>query len=165
MRTHLDKLLALLTHKRTILDELVERQEAFKQFLVRPSWHRFFEYTQPQEALVQKLRQIQGAQDYLLTRLAAEYRVAHLPNLRTLCRFVDADWKRVIHGEIVEIRRSTERLRSLTRLSQALNQSHWQLIRRYMAEAHGRPDLGCTYNANGYTSSPALSDNRYSASV
>lgn len=162
MRNHLEKLLALLSHKRAILEELVECQERFKAFLVRPKWHQFFEYTQPQEVLLQKLRQIQGAQDFLLSELAASYQVATLPNLRTLCRFLDSDWKHAITEAVEGIRESTGKLRGLTRLSQALNQAHWQFLRQYMKEGHGRPDLGCTYTANGYTSSVNLMDNRYS---
>lgn len=165
MRSHLEKLMALLTHKRVILEELVERQESFKAFLIRPQWHLFFEYTQPQEALLNKLRQIQAAQDFLVMELANSYEVSHIPNLRSLCRYIEPEWQRAVLDALEHIGEATAKLRKLTRLSQALNQAHWQFMKRYMAEGHGRPDLGCTYNSNGYTSSGALASSRYSSSV
>lgn len=165
MRSHLEKLLALLAHKRAILEELVERQEGLKAFLIRPRWHRFFEFTQPQEALLQKLRQIQAAQDFLMQELACAFHVHKVPNLRSLCRYIEADWQRAILDAVEHIREVTLKLRGLTRLSQALNQAHWQYLQRYMAEAHNRPDLGCTYTANGSTASAAWVANSYSSSV
>ena len=165
MRTHLEKLFALLTHKRAILEELVERQERFKEFLIRPRWSEFLDYTQPQELLVQKLRQIQAAQDFLLSELAASLHQRSLPTLNALLRHIEPEWQRVLAEAIEAIRAATTQLRSLTKLSQALNQSHWNFVRRYMAEGHGRTELGCTYTSNGYASHAALIQNRYNSSV
>lgn len=165
MRSHLEKLLALLAHKRAILEELVDRQERLKAFLIKPRWHQFFEYTQPQEALLQKLRQIQAAQDFLMQELAAAFHVVNLPNLRALLAYIEPDWQHALRDAIDHIREITQRLRGLTRLSQALNQAHWQFQQQYMAEAHDRPDLSCTYTANGHTASSAWVANRYCSSV
>ncbi len=165
MRSHLEKLLALLAHKRAILEELVDRQERLKAFLIKPRWHQFFEHTQPQEVLLQKLRQIQAAQDFLMQELAAAFHVGSLPNLRALLRYIEPDWQRALQDAIEHIRGVTERLRGLTRLSQALNQAHWQFQQNYLTQAHGSSDLGFTYTANGHTASSAWVANRYCSSV
>lgn len=163
MRSHLEKLLALLEHKKVILGELIDHQERFKAFLVKPNWPEFTDHTRPQELLLQKLRQVQAGQDFMMKELAASYGVAVLPNLKTLCFYVDPPTKQRINELIESIGALVTRLRGLTRLSQALNQSHWQFMREHMSRAHGRPDLGCTYTANGYTSRSAIVDGLYNS--
>ena len=162
MRSHLEKLVALLEHKHTILLELTERQRSFKEFLINPEWHRFFEYTQPQEQLLNKLRQIQAAQDFLLAEIAADRNVARIATLKALCRFLDPEWQRAVLDLVAKIGEATHELRKFTRLSQVLNQSHWRFVQRYMNEGHGRKDLGCYYNSNGTTHRQAMMYGRFS---
>ena len=145
----LKKLVTLLEHKFRIMEELIEKQEHLKKFLINPDWNAFIDMTKPQEALLTNLRQVQAAQDMLMAQLAQSVGVATLPNLKTLLRFVTKDWKGTINGLIERISDAALKLRELTRLSQVLNQSQWRFVRQWQGQDPNRVQTN-TYNAQGY---------------
>ena len=160
MREFLEKLLALLEHKHEVLGSLIEGQAALKRFLINPNWTEFFEMTRPQEALLNRLRQIQSAQTYLLGELAKRLRLRGRITLKGLCPCLDPEWRRPLLERIEWIRAAVIELRELNRLSGILHQSHVGFMRETHLLSAGSGAGGDVYTAQGYTR-PTYSENRF----
>jgi len=160
MREHLEKLLALLEHKHDVLGELIDGQSALKRYLINPSWTGFLEMTRPQEALLNRLRQIQSAQDYLLGELAKRLRLRGKITLKGLCPCLDGEWRRPLLERIERIRTAVLRLRELNRLSGVLHQAQVGFLRRAQALEAGPEVSGDVYTPQGLTR-PVYSENRF----
>jgi len=141
-----EKLVALLERKSETLQRLIEGQERFKQFLIKPRWSQFAEATQPQESLLTKLRQMQAAQDYLLSCLAGKLGVAEIKTLKRLCGLAPGHWARTIAALADQVKTAVARLQGLSRMSQALNQAQW----RYAQELLHGSGAPATDRINGY---------------
>jgi len=163
MRDYLEKLLSLLDHKYDVLLELIERQEGFKQFLIKPDWPRFYEMTAPQEKLLTRLRQTQSAQDYLLTEMGKRFRLTGTITVKGLCPCLEPEWQRALLTAAEKLREPIQKLRDLTRLSQMLNQVQWRFLRETDKRATSDLQLN-NYTHQGYTAQ-ALHENRFTQEV
>ena len=144
------KLIALLERKREVLAELIEKQQTFKEFLTQPRWSRFPEVTRPQEDLLVNLRQIHSAQDYLLSELSREMKIARPGNLKGLAAHLQEEQRETLLQLIGEISDAVTRLRELSRLSLALNQAEWCFNRDWLGSGGMAPVNSNVYNAQGY---------------
>ncbi|MDJ0835302.1 MAG: flagellar export chaperone FlgN [Acidobacteriota bacterium] len=151
MREYLEKLLSLLEHKHEILGDLIDRQETFKRFLIKPEWARFYQVTLPQEQLLNRLRQIQSAQDYLLAELAKRLRLKGHITVKGLCPCLEPEWQRALLAATARIREDVERLQNLTRLSQLLHQAQWSFLRQSERAASPQTAQLDVYTPHGYT--------------
>lgn len=158
MRETLEKLLSLLEHKQTVLQELIERQQAFKTFLIRPDWKKYYDVTKPQEELLNRLRQIQSAQDYLLSDLGRRLRLRGKVTLKGLCPCLEPKWRQSLLSAIDKIREAVEALRGLTQLSQILHAGHARFLRECQ-ETIGGGQGNNFYTPHGYTR--AFQENRF----
>lgn len=156
MQDNLSKLVSLLEHKHHLLEELIQCQERFKEYLTRPEWSRFNEMTQPQGEKLLKLRQIQAAQDYLLGELCRSLNVPKVQNLKSLCALLEPEWQRVILECVEKVKASVARLQELSRLSTALNQAEWRFNRDLMRQSGGPAVATNVYNAHGYAQQTPL---------
>jgi hypothetical protein len=143
-------LAALLEHKLTVLGELIEGQERFKDFLTAPDWNKFQEMTRPKEALLNNLRQIQAAQDYLLADLARCFEVQKIGTLAALTRLVDPQWGRTLRALSRRVGERVARLQELSRLATALNQAEWRFNRDWLNRCGQALPRANLYNAKGY---------------
>jgi len=165
MQDNLGKLVSLLEHKHHHLQELIRRQEQFKEYLTRPEWTRFNEVTRPQEGMLLKLRQIQAAQDYLLGELSRSLNIPKVPNLKSLCAHLEPEWQRVILECIEKVRVAVDRLQELSRLSMALNQAEWRFNRDLLRKSGGPAVATNIYNAHGYAQQTPLTHHCVSREV
>ncbi|CAM2008055.1 flagellar export chaperone FlgN [Acanthopleuribacter pedis] len=151
MNALLAKLEALLVHKIQVLTELAERQKALREFLIKPDWYRFFEMTQPQEALLTNLQQIMAAQDALLTEIAKRRGLQRFKSLKALLPYVDARSRDRISDAIDQIRHITHECRKYSRQSQMLQQAQWKFLERWANQGvPGALQQPNAYNAQGY---------------
>ncbi len=155
MQEHLSKLVSLLEHKTYLLNRLIRKQEDFKDFLMRPQWEQLPSIMQPQEDLMLKLRQVQSAQDYLLSELARAANVAQIPNLKSLCTLIEPEWQRLVLDYIDKLEDAVARLRGITQTTQALNQAEWR-FNRELLQGRVAPKALNVYNAQGYTQQAAF---------
>ncbi len=163
MRDYLEKLLSLLDHKYDVLQELIERQEGFKQFLIKPDWPRFYEVTAPQEKLLTRLRQTQSAQDYLLTELGKRLRLTGTITIKGLCPCLEPEWQRALLTSAEKLREPIQKLRELTRMSQMLNQVQWRFLRETDKNAANDQQLS-SYTHQGYAARSSY-ENRFTQEV
>ncbi len=151
MNALLAKLEALLAHKIQVLTELADRQKALRQFLINPDWYRFFEMTQPQEALLTNLQQVMAAQDALLTEIAKRRGLQRFKSLKALLPYVDAGSRDRISDAVDQIRRITQECRKYSRQSQLLQQAQWKFLEQWAAKGvPGALQQPNAYNAQGY---------------
>lgn len=153
MRDVLEKLISLLEHKTEVLNELIERQEGLKRFLIKPDWSKYMDMTRPQEELLNRLRQIQSAQDYLMGDLAKRLRLTGKITLKGLVPCLEPAWQKALNSSLDKIKSALGKLRELTRLSQVLQQAQWRYLRLSEQLAGGGTPSSAVYNSGGYTQS------------
>lgn len=155
MREITERLFAVLERKLGVLDALIEKQEALKQFLVEPNWREFAEVTRPQEGLLQALRETHAQQNALLDHLPRR-KLGAKPTLRALAQLLDAQPQQRLESLRRDLAERVARLRKLSRLSHRLSQAQWEFAQACLAG--GNPALASaqresTYTANGYRGS------------
>lgn len=165
LHDHLLKLTALLEHKLEVLTELIQGQEQFKAFLSAPNWSQFHHLTQPQEELLNNLRQIQAAQDYLLAELSAKLNVPKIQNLMSLCRFLDPEFSKRIKALALQVGEKVRRLQALSRLASALNIAEWRFNRNWLSQCGQHLPPANLYNARGYVHTGSFSFSQVSNHV
>ena len=148
MRETLEKILALLEHKHVVLRELIERQQEFKRFLIKPEWTRFLEVTRPQEELLNRLRQIQSAQDYLMGDLVRHFRLTGKISIKGILPCLEGEWQRALSDAIEKVRVDIVELKQLTRLGQVLQQAQWRFLRETSLQQGANNNF---YTPHGYT--------------
>lgn len=156
MRDFTERLFAVLEHKLSVLEALIEKQEALKQFLVKPDWQQFADVTRPQEGLLRQLQQAHAEQNQLLDRFSGRTPRRTKPTLRWLAEQLDGGSQDRLDGLRTRLRERVDTLRNLSRLSQRLSQAQWDFAQNCLAA--GSPALASaqrevTYTANGYRGS------------
>lgn len=156
MREFTERLFAVLEHKVSVLQALIDKQEALKQFLVTPDWQMFNEVTRPQEGLLRELQQAHAAQNVLLEQLLARRMTRGKPTLKQLSLYLEPPLCERLEALRVLLREKVETLRKLSRFAQRLAQAQWEFAQACLAkgsEALASAQRQATYSANGYRGS------------
>jgi hypothetical protein len=156
MRDLTDRLFAVLERKLAVMNALIEKQEALKQFLVEPDWSQFNDVTRPQEGLLRELQQVHQEQNSLLDRMGSRSYVGAKPTLKWLAEQLEPTLRQRLEQLRSVLAEKVAQLRKLSRLSQRLSQAQWDFAKACLAggsAALSNAQQQSTYTAAGYQGS------------
>lgn len=157
MQDQLSCLVEVLQEKSLHMEKLLQYQEAFKAFLIKPRWHRFFQVTRPMEACLAKVYTFHEQERKLLARISRELQVPTCKSLRELMEHLDAYWRDRLRSWCKRLADLARRLRANAFLSGNLSDAHARFMERWFNTMMDHHKDTCAYNARGVKTAPAMS--------